>query len=229
MFFTSCFFLLQQFPDLSRSNLTEEGRQGSGLNEMGSNADADDLSDSFTRLKNILTPLQIRNKLSEHVIGQERVKKTLAVGVYNHYKRICTSGVYAQAATKLRPLEVLPNEASGGLADMNLGQFGRVLQSADKKQSTSYENPEINNISNPDFGRSIEMVQLDKSNILLLGPTGSGKTLLVKTLAKEIDVPLVITDATCLTEAGYVGEDVESVLKKVITKRHTYSPGSCRV
>ncbi len=149
------------------------------------------------------------------MIGQEKVKKTLAVGVYNHYKRICASGAYAQANNKPRPGDALPNEASGGLAEMNLGQFGRSVQSADKKQSGSYESADVNNIASPDFGRSIEMVQLDKSNILLLGPTGSGKTLLVKTLAKEIDVPLVITDATCLTEAGYVGEDVESVLKKV--------------
>jgi len=55
-------------------------------------------------------------------------------------------------------------------------------------------------------------VEIDKSNIMLLGPTGSGKTHLVKTLARLIDVPLVISDATCLTQAGYVGEDVESVL-----------------
>ena len=58
-------------------------------------------------------------------------------------------------------------------------------------------------------------IEIDKSNILLLGPTGSGKTLLVRTLAKLIQVPLVITDATCLTQAGYVGEDVESILFKL--------------
>jgi ATP-dependent Clp protease ATP-binding subunit ClpX len=57
-------------------------------------------------------------------------------------------------------------------------------------------------------------VELDKSNVVLLGPTGSGKTLMAKTLAKLIDVPLVIADATCLTQAGYVGEDVESLLHK---------------
>lgn len=59
-----------------------------------------------------------------------------------------------------------------------------------------------------------QAVELDKSNVVLLGPTGSGKTLMAKTLAKLIDVPLVIADATCLTQAGYVGEDVESLLHK---------------
>jgi len=60
----------------------------------------------------------------------------------------------------------------------------------------------------------LQAVELDKSNVVLLGPTGSGKTLMAKTLAKLIDVPLVISDATSLTQAGYVGEDVESLLHK---------------
>jgi flagellar biosynthesis GTPase FlhF len=72
-----------------------------------------------------------------------------------------------------------------------------------------------NSIKNSDFGRDVEECEIDKSNIMLLGPTGSGKTLLVRTLARLIDVPLVIADATCLTQAGYVGEDVESILFKL--------------
>jgi hypothetical protein len=66
-----------------------------------------------------------------------------------------------------------------------------------------------------DFGRDVEECEIDKSNIMLLGPTGSGKTLLVRTLARLIDVPLVIADATCLTKAGYVGDYVESILFKL--------------
>ncbi len=100
-------------------------------------------------------PKKIYEQLSQYVIGQERAKKTLAVAVYNHYKRI---GV----------------------------------------------------------GMQIDEVELGKSNILLIGPTGSGKTLLAQTLAKVLDVPFCIADATALTEAGYVGEDVENILLRLI-------------
>ena len=99
-------------------------------------------------------PKEIKEQLDRYVIGQDDAKKTLAVAVYNHYKRI-------------------------------------------------YKN------DNSD-------VELSKSNVLMLGPTGVGKTLLAQTLAKILDVPIAITDATTLTEAGYVGEDVENILLRLI-------------
>ena len=103
---------------------------------------------------NLLKPKEIKAFLNEYVIGQDDAKKTLAVAVYNHYKRITS--------------------------------------------------------------RKMMDVEIQKSNVLMLGPTGSGKTYLAQTLAKVLNVPFAIADATALTEAGYVGEDVENILLKLI-------------
>lgn len=114
------------------------------------------------------TPKELREHLDEYVIGQERAKKTLAVAVYNHYKR----------------LKVAAN-----------------MQNEPKLVKSGTDNA---------------MIELSKSNILLIGPTGSGKTLLAQTLARVLDVPFAIADATTLTEAGYVGEDVENIVLKLL-------------
>jgi ATP-dependent Clp protease ATP-binding subunit ClpX len=106
-------------------------------------------------------PTEICEFLNSYIVGQEQAKRTLAVAVYNHYKRV---------------------------------------QAGAETPSKRGEPP----------------VELAKSNILLLGPTGSGKTLLAQTLARMLNVPFAIADATALTEAGYVGEDVENILLKLI-------------
>ncbi len=103
-----------------------------------------------------LRPKEIKERLDEYVIGQEKAKKTISVAVYNHYKRI------------------------------------RLL------------------------GKEKTEMEYSKSNVLLLGPTGSGKTLLARTLAQVLDVPFAIADATTLTEAGYVGEDVENIILRLV-------------
>jgi len=192
-------------------------------------------------IKKMPTPREIMAKLNEYVIGQRQVKVALSVGVYNHYKRIFVSE--SQAAARSMDAAAAAAAAGGGMdggfvpvnndgppiADLNLGQFGNaslppagVAEGSSRMESVGgngkafCETPDINSISDSSgFARDVEDCEIDKSNIMLLGPTGSGKTLLVKTLARIIDVPLVVADATCLTQAGYVGEDVESILFKL--------------
>lgn len=115
----------------------------------------DEITYTTTEQEKLPSPAEIKDILDTYVIGQEEAKKTLAVAVYNHYKRI---------------------------------------NSKEEKDD----------------------IELQKSNVLLLGPTGCGKTLLAQTLAKILKVPFAIADATTLTEAGYVGEDVENILLKLV-------------
>ena len=173
-------------------------------------------------VRRIPTPREVRRGLDEYVIGQSNVKVALSVGVYNHYKRI--SVVDAQAAQAARRaaggLQQEGNnsqsrQVGGGgqtvsdLADLDLTQYGT------SKNNNMTGAADINSIADSNFAADVEECEIDKSNLMLLGPTGSGKTHLIKTLARLMDVPLVIADATCLTQAGYVGEDVESVLFKL--------------
>lgn len=126
--------------DIVRDEVAAEGKEGD-------KAKGNDLP----------TPAEIKATLDNYVIGQDPAKRTLAVAVYNHYKR-------------------LAHKDKAGKDD----------------------------------------VELAKSNILLIGPTGSGKTLLAQTLARQLNVPFVMADATTLTEAGYVGEDVENIVQKLL-------------
>lgn len=116
-------------------------------------------------------PRQIKAELDRHCIGQDDAKKTLAVAVYNHYKRI---------------------------------QSGLTVKTEGDNKIISTDTDAENEI------------EIEKSNILLLGPTGSGKTLLARTLARMLDVPFAIADATTLTEAGYVGDDVENIILRLL-------------
>ena len=133
------------------------------------------------------TPHQIRENLDQYVIGQDHAKKTLAVAVYNHYKR----------------LQYLPKPKN-----VKLDKEGKPAEAGDKAADKKE--------SKVPAKAMVDGVELAKSNILLIGPTGSGKTLLAQTLARMLDVPFVMADATTLTEAGYVGEDVENIIQKLL-------------
>jgi ATP-dependent protease Clp ATPase subunit len=221
-----CFlFKIWQIPD--KTKMHPDGTSGRGAPSMEETQDErshDEAPDPSPppQVKRMPTPREIRRGLNEYVIGQSNVKMALSVGVYNHYKRIFVAE--ARAAEESRKAnrdgqeEYFPSGENGGLTDLNLGQFGSSSVAEGTHDKQFDEAPDINNvnsISDENFGTDVEDCEIDKSNIMLLGPTGSGKTHLVKTLARLIDVPLVISDATCLTQAGYVGEDVESVLFKV--------------
>ena len=132
-------------------------------NEILAEDEEREVQDAITQVP---TPAEIKAILDQYVIGQEQAKKTLAVAVYNHYKRI---------------------------------------NSQTAKDSD---------------------VELEKANILLIGPTGVGKTLLAQTLARLLDVPFTIADATTLTEAGYVGEDVENILVRLLQAAE-FNVGEC--
>ncbi|MDG1890342.1 MAG: ATP-dependent Clp protease ATP-binding subunit ClpX [Verrucomicrobiota bacterium] len=115
---------------------------------------------------NLLRPKELKGILDDYCVGQDEAKKTLAVAVHNHYKRI-------QAEVDGNPSTLDPDH-------------------------------------------QLHDVTIEKSNILMIGPTGSGKTLLASTLAKALDVPYALVDATSLTEAGYVGEDVENIILRLL-------------
>ncbi|HEZ7986543.1 MAG TPA: ATP-dependent Clp protease ATP-binding subunit ClpX [Ruminococcus sp.] len=134
---------------------------GSGMAKAQRKAAKKENNASLSSMK-LLKPIEIKNFLDEYVIGQDEAKISLAVAVYNHYKRILS-------------------------------------------QENSQQDEQND-----------DGVELQKSNVLLLGPTGVGKTFLAQTLAKLLNVPFAIADATTITEAGYVGDDVENVLLRLI-------------
>lgn len=168
-------------------------------------------------------PRKIFEFLDRYVVGQEHAKKVLSVAVYNHYKRIYHNIPAASGNSTTKPQPEPSTVSQSGQhyphtfspRDMlqiavtgPLGPSGTTQQS----QAASTEETKKSDI----LDARIHELLLEKSNILMLGPTGSGKTLLAQTLARCLDVPFAICDCTTLTQAGYVGEDIESVIAKLL-------------
>uniref|UniRef100_A0A3P8VQN7 Caseinolytic mitochondrial matrix peptidase chaperone subunit X n=2 Tax=Cynoglossus semilaevis TaxID=244447 RepID=A0A3P8VQN7_CYNSE len=158
-------------------------------------------------------PKKIFAYLDKFVVGQSYAKKVLAVAVYNHYKRIYNNiptGNRQQVEIEKQP-SLTPREL---LQIAGISPHGNALgvsmqQQASQQAPQEKRGGEVLDSNNTD-------IKLEKSNIILLGPTGSGKTLLAQTLARCLDVPFAICDCTTLTQAGYVGEDIESVIAKLL-------------
>lgn len=149
------------------------GKSNSGENPV-QNTNKEEATATEEKTLKVLSPSSIKKVLDDYIVGQEHAKKTLAVAVYNHYKRL-------------------------------------VLQ----KGIEHFELEDSLHFSEK-IPEALKDVEVEKSNILFVGPTGSGKTLLARTLARTLNVPFAIADATTLTEAGYVGEDVENIVLRLL-------------
>ncbi|KAI8886715.1 ClpX, ATPase regulatory subunit [Backusella circina FSU 941] len=180
----------------------------------------------------ITDPRTIVKHLDEYVIGQERAKKILAVAVYNHYNRV-KSNLMQQEIMQLQQQQEeeeqhhpLPQEYNTN-TDNTIQSIGTMeLVPAERIENhvqRRWVNPRTTGNRSSDQITKMTMQQqnedqttYDKSNVMLIGPTGSGKTLLAKTLAQVLEVPFSISDATPFTQAGYVGEDVELVIQRLL-------------
>ncbi|KXJ79446.1 hypothetical protein RP20_CCG000954 [Aedes albopictus] len=165
-------------------------------------------------------PKKIMEYLDRHVVGQELAKKVLSVAVYNHYKRIyhnlpppASSGGQGGAQ------QIDAMSRSGDL--LHISGIGHTMMSSAPSEVprpplASSNASQAHHPGSELLDKKTHELKLEKSNILMLGPTGSGKTLLAQTIAKCLDVPFAICDCTTLTQAGYVGEDIESVIAKLL-------------
>eukprot|EP01134_Creolimax_fragrantissima_P003916 CFRG3916T1 len=188
------------------------------------NFDNIEVEESKAMFSKMSSPKKIRQNLGEYVIGQEHAKKVLSVAVYNHFKRVRgnldrSDFNYAGAEVKEGKATVLNVGSRSFLTPTSHNGykweakeiFDATRSDIESSEKTNTESSGPTLTQNPKNG-----LTFDKSNILLFGPTGSGKTLLARTLAEFLDVPFAMCDCTVLTQAGYVGEDIESVIFKLL-------------
>ena len=162
--------------------------------------------------------LQIRGIMDDHAVGQDRAKRTLAVAVYNHYNRVRSNMSRSRAAP--------PSSAAwagspsrrdtSSAAGATLNSLAPPSASASPPTAAPPPSFTATAASSSASAADDAVVSFEKSNILLMGPTGSGKTLLARTIARVLNVPFSMCDATTITQAGYVGEDPESVIFRLL-------------
>ncbi|XP_021924347.1 ATP-dependent Clp protease ATP-binding subunit clpX-like, mitochondrial isoform X2 [Zootermopsis nevadensis] len=167
-------------------------------------------------------PKKIFEYLNKHVVGQEHAKKVLSVAVYNHYKRIYNNIPQQQQSNSShrQDMAVMEQGPQHSFTHRGIGHgasgLGVGFQHTPPPEPEPRRPAASSTMGSDILDSNSHELKLEKSNILLLGPTGSGKTLLAQTIAQCLDVPFAICDCTTLTQAGYVGEDIESVIAKLL-------------
>ncbi|KAI0248681.1 P-loop containing nucleoside triphosphate hydrolase protein [Lactifluus subvellereus] len=160
-------------------------------------------SSEFSRSTGLATPRQLAQYLDEYVVGQQEAKKVLSVAVFNHYNRV---------RANMQVLEVEEDESEWSEDSQSDGRSGAVPLHLNPHPRRSH----LSQGTSLPFQLRYSAPTFEKSNVLVLGPTGSGKTLLARTLAKVLDVPFSVSDATSFTQAGYVGEDVDMCIHRLL-------------
>lgn len=184
-----------------------------------------------SKIPKIPSPRALKRFLDEYVIGQDAGKKVLSVAVYNHYLRINDKLTKEELAKERKVLELNAKaEQANKLKQLQKENDNKDKFDFDEElvprseaeaglKNIQQQLENLKSITNPNLSSDKfddDDLQLSKSNVLVIGPSGSGKTLLATTLAKVLDVPIAITDCTQLTQAGYIGEDVEVCIERLL-------------
>ncbi|KAL0949889.1 hypothetical protein HGRIS_009919 [Hohenbuehelia grisea] len=159
----------------------------------------DDVDLSYHTQASLATPRQLSQYLDQYVVGQDDAKKVLSVAVYNHYTRIRANISYMEAQREAE--DAMEQQAVADELTGILPAQVRPIRNGHQQSSLRAKHP---------------FPLFEKSNVLVIGPTGSGKTLLARTLAQVLDVPFSVSDATSFTQAGYVGEDVDMAIHRLL-------------